>query len=115
MTTETTETEKKLPEPEIPQFSAGLDPSSNKLVIKIDSGRFMDSTYSYENIELDDDKNLNYNIMIRSLTHSGIELPPAEYNSDKAKELLNVEALLILQEITNQTKMMTESANDDIK
>ena len=49
-------------QPEVPEHSMGMDEITNQLIIKVDSGKFMDSVFEYMQVWFVDENGVLYYI-----------------------------------------------------
>ena len=85
---------------EVPEHSMGIDPMSNRLQIKVDSGKFMDTVYEYTEWKtLEDGINIGYDCWIQSLFINGLSLNTNQMTIAQSQEFQDYVATPIFKHI----------------
>ena len=84
---------------EVPEHSMGIDPMSNRLQIKVDSGKFMDTVYEYTEWKTLDDDNIGYDCWIQSLHINGLSLNSNQMTIEQSQEFQDYVATPIFKHI----------------
>lgn len=85
---------------EVPEHSMGIDPMSNRLQIKVDSGKFMDTVYEYTEWKtLEDGTNIGYDCWIQSLFINGLSLYTNQMTIEQSQEFQDYVATPIFKHI----------------
>lgn len=84
---------------EVPEHSMGIDPMSNRLQIKVDSGKFMDTVYEYTEWKTLEDDNIGYDCWIQSLCINGLSLNTNQMTIDQSQEFQDYVATPIFKHI----------------
>ena len=85
---------------EVPEHSMGIDPMSNRLQIKVDSGKFMDTVYEYTEWKtLEDGTNIGYDCGIQLLFISGLSLNTNQMTIAQSQEFQDYVATPIFKHI----------------
>lgn len=85
---------------EVPEHSMGIDPMSNRLQIKVDSGKFMDTVYEYTEWKtLEDGANIGYDCWIQSLFINGLSLNTNQMTIEQSQEFQDYVATPIFKHI----------------
>ena len=87
----------------VPEHSMGIDPNTNKLLIKVDDGKFMDTIYEYaDDWFVDNQGVLNYNTMVKDLIINGLTREPVNTTIEDKESFRNEVATPILLNIIKQ-------------
>ena len=84
---------------EVPEHSMGIDPMSNRLQIKVDSGKFMDTVYEYTEWKTLEDDNIGYDCWIQSLFINGLSLNTNQMTIEQSQEFQDYVATPIFKHI----------------
>lgn len=84
---------------EVPEHSMGIDPMSNRLQIKVDSGKFMDTVYEYTEWKTLEDGNIGYDCWIQSLFINGLSLNTNQMTIEQSQEFQDYVATPIFKHI----------------
>jgi hypothetical protein len=84
---------------EVPEHSMGIDPMSNRLQIKADSGKFMDTVYEYTEWKTLEDGNIGYDCWIQSLFINGLSLNTNQMTIEQSQEFQDYVATPIFKHI----------------
>lgn len=84
---------------EVPEHSMGIDPMSNRLQIKVDSGKFIDTVYEYTEWKTLEDGNIGYDCWVRSLFINGLSLNTNQMTIDQSQEFQDYVATPIFKHI----------------
>lgn len=85
---------------EVPEHSMGIDPKTKRLVIRVDSGKFMDTVFEYTQWEKDSETGfLKYDSWIQSLMISGISMNTNQMSIEQAQEFQDYVATPIFKHI----------------
>lgn len=98
-------------QPEVPEHSMGMDETTNQLIIKVDSGKFMDTVFEYmQDWFVDENGVLNYNAMARALVINGITRDPINTTLEEKEAFRNEVATPIL---LHTIKSLTEAVKQN--
>lgn len=97
--------------PPPPEHSIGLNPNTSLIQIKVDSGKFMDTVFTYTDTEYDETtKQINYSCWIDNLIISGIHLNTEQMTVEQAKEFQDTVSTPVFEHmIQNIVAMKVES------
>lgn len=96
---------------EVPEHSMGMDEITNQLIIKVDSGKFMDTVFEYmQDWFVDENGVLNYNAMARSLVINGITRDPINTTLEEKEAFRNeVATPILLHTIKSLTEVVKQN------
>lgn len=97
----------------VPEHSMGIDPNTNKLLIKVDDGKFMDTIYEYaDDWFVDNQGVLNYNTMVKDLIINGLTREPVNTTIEDKESFRNeVATPILLHIIKSINEVMKEADN----
>lgn len=84
---------------EVPEHSMGIDPMSNRLQVKVDSGKFMDTVYEYTEWKTLEDGTIGYDCWIQSLVINGLSLNTNQMAIEQSQEFQDYVATPIFKHI----------------
>lgn len=84
---------------EVPEHSMGIDPMSNRLQVKVDSGKFMDTVYEYTEWKTLEDGTIGYDCWIQSLVINGLSLNTNQMTIEQSQEFQDYVATPIFKHI----------------
>ena len=95
----------------VPEHSMGIDPNTNKLLIKVDDGKFMDTIYEYaDDWFVDNQGVLNYNTMVKDLIINGLAREPVNTTIEDKESFRNeVATPILLHIIKSINEVMNEA------
>lgn len=96
---------------EVPEHSMGIDPVTNRLQVKVDSGRFMDTVFEYTEWTTLESGDLGYNCWIQSLFISGISMNVQQMTIEQAQDFQDYVATPIFKHILANIVALNQQQN----
>lgn len=84
---------------DVPEHSMGIDPLSNRLQIRVDSGKFMDTVFEYTEWKTLEDGSIGYDCWIQTLMISGLSLNTNQMTIEQSQEFQDYVATPIFKHI----------------